>query len=112
MIKVIELINEKIIIAQIQILETEPKLCFRKAYVVNKIKNGIVLKEYPQYAQENSCLINSNNILTIYDPSEKLLKMYTDLVTEIYIDIADGEDDSAISILNAFYDLEDSEEIE
>lgn len=109
MIKVVELVNEKIIIAQVQILEEEPRVCLRKSYVAVKIKNGTTLKEYPYYAQENSCLINSSNILTIYDPSEKLLKMYTDLVTEIYIDLADSEDEDASAILRAFYDEDEIE---
>jgi hypothetical protein len=84
----------------------------RKSYTINKLKNGIVLKEYPLYADTNSFIFDSSNILTIYSPSDKIIEMYTELVTEIYIEDSIVDEDDATAILNTLFDDDDNDEID
>lgn len=72
---VIELINNKIIIADIEELDEEPS-CFLKN--CREIIHGkeIELKKWPRYTDETDTLIYSNRIVTISTPSEEIAALY------------------------------------
>lgn len=38
-----------------------------------------VMEKFPRYASENECLMYATEILTMFDPDEKILKLYNEL---------------------------------
>jgi hypothetical protein len=65
--------NGTYLIAKYEELDEEPSCYLTNCY---KIKNEDELEEFPQYSFERDCLLNSSELLTIFEPNEKILELY------------------------------------
>ena len=73
---VIELINQKIVVADIEELDEEPS-CFLKNCREIIDNDGIItFRKWPMYTDETDTLIYSNRIITISTPSDEVASLY------------------------------------
>lgn len=61
------------LIGTYQELDIEPKIYLSKCY---EIING-EFQKFPQYMDDNSCLLNTDLMVTIGEPSSEILKKYS-----------------------------------
>ena len=67
--------SETILVAQTEQLEYEPKVHLINPHVVSGTTN-VVLKPWPSYTDDTHILFNSESLLTVCDPSEKVRAAY------------------------------------
>lgn len=73
---VIELINDKIIVADIEELGEEPSCFLKNSRELIDIDGIITFKKWPMYTDETDTLIYSNRIVTISTPSDEVASLY------------------------------------
>lgn len=59
-----------------QELDIEPKIFLSNCYSISDDQ----LEKFPKYMNDNSCLLNTNLVVTIGEPSEEILKKYKSIV--------------------------------
>ena len=73
---VIELINEKIVVADIEELGEEPSCFLKNCREIIDIDGTITFRKWPMYTDETDTLIYSNRIITISTPSDEIASLY------------------------------------
>ena len=73
---VMELINNKIIIADVEELDEEPSCYLKNCREIIDIDGTITFRKWPMYTDETDTLIYSNRIVTISTPSEEVSTLY------------------------------------
>lgn len=63
------------LIGNYQELDIEPKIFLSNCY---EIIDG-EMQKFPKYTNDNSCLLNTDLVITIGDPSDQILKKFTSL---------------------------------
>ena len=72
-LNVIELINGKIIVADVEELDEEPS-CYMKN--CREVVNDTELIKWPKYTDEVSVLIYANRIITMSEPTDTMTELY------------------------------------
>jgi len=73
---VIELINEKIVVADIEELDEEPSCFLKNCREIIDTDGTITFRKWPMYTDETDTLIYSNRIITISTPSDEVESLY------------------------------------
>tara|TARA_B100000902_G_C27266813_1_gene893997 strand:- start:549 stop:800 length:252 start_codon:yes stop_codon:yes gene_type:complete len=73
---VIELINNKIIVSDIEELDEEPSCFLKNSREIIDNDGTITFKKWPMYTDETDTLIYSNRIVTISTPSDEVASLY------------------------------------
>ena len=77
---VIELINNKIIVADVEELDEEPSCFLKNCREIIDTDGTISFRKWPQYTDETDTLIYSNRIVTISIPSEEVTSQYKKVI--------------------------------
>ena len=77
---VIELINNKIIVADVEELDEEPSCFLKNCREIIDTDGTISFRKWPQYTDETDTLIYSNRIVTISTPSEEVTSQYKKVI--------------------------------
>ena len=77
---VIELINNKIIVADVEGLDEEPSCFLKNCREIIDTDGTISFRKWPQYTDETDTLIYSNRIVTISTPSEEVTSQYKKVI--------------------------------
>lgn len=77
---VIELINNKIIVADVEELDEEPSCFLKNCREIIDTDGTISFRKWPQYTDETDTLIYSNRIVTISTPSEEITSQYKKVI--------------------------------
>jgi len=73
---VMELINNKFIIADVEELDEEPSCYLKNCREIIDTDGTITFRKWPMYTDETDTLIYSNRIVTISTPSEEVATLY------------------------------------
>ncbi len=73
---VLELINNKIIVADVEELDEEPSCFLKNCRQIIDLDGSLTLKKWPLYTDETDTLIYSNRIVSISTPSDELANLY------------------------------------
>jgi len=73
---VIELINNKLIVADVEELDEEPSCFLKNCREIIETDGTITFRKWPMYTDETDTLIYSNRIVTISTPSEEVATLY------------------------------------
>ena len=77
---VIELINNKIIVADVEELDEEPSCFLKNCREIIDTDGTISFRKWLQYTDETDTLIYSNRIVTISTPSEEVTSQYKKVI--------------------------------
>jgi hypothetical protein len=73
---VIELINDKIIIADVEELDEEPSCFLKNCREIIDVDGTITFRKWPLYTDESDTLIYSKRIISISTPSDEVASLY------------------------------------
>lgn len=73
---VIELINNKVVVADVEELDEEPSCFLKNCREIIDIDDTISFRKWPQYTDETDTLIYSNRIVSISTPSDEVASLY------------------------------------
>jgi hypothetical protein len=73
---VIELINDKIIIADVEELDEEPSCFLKNCREILDVDGTITFRKWPLYTDESDTLIYSKRIISISTPSDEVASLY------------------------------------
>jgi small nuclear ribonucleoprotein (snRNP)-like protein len=73
---VIELINNKIVVADVEELDEEPSCFLKNCREIIDIDGTMTFKKWPLYTDETDTLIYSNRIVSISTPSDEVANLY------------------------------------
>ncbi len=73
---VIELINNKVVVADVEELDEEPSCFLKNCREIIDIDGTISFRKWPQYTDETDTLIYSNRIVSISSPSDEVESLY------------------------------------
>jgi len=73
---VIELINNKVVVADVEELDEEPSCFLKNCREIIDIDGTISFRKWPQYTDETDTLIYSNRIVSISSPSDEVASLY------------------------------------
>lgn len=74
-VSLIILKSETVLVAQTEQLEYEPRCVLKQPYAVSGSTN-VALKPWPAYTDDQHILLHSDSLLTVCEPSDKVLKAY------------------------------------
>jgi hypothetical protein len=73
---VIELINDKIIVADVEELDEEPSCFLKNCREIIDVDGTITFRKWPLYTDESDTLIYSKRIISISTPSDEVASLY------------------------------------
>lgn len=73
---VLELINNKIIVADVEELDEEPSCFLKNCREIIDVDGTITFRKWPLYTDETDTLIYSKRIISISTPSDEVANLY------------------------------------
>ena len=73
---VIELVNNKVVVADVEELDEEPSCFLKNCREIIDIDGTITFRKWPLYTDETDTLIYSNRIVSISTPSGEVSNLY------------------------------------
>lgn len=73
---VIELINNKIVVADVEELDEEPSCFLKNCREIIDVDGTITFRKWPLYTDETDTLIYSKRIISISTPSDEVANLY------------------------------------
>jgi|TARA_Y100000289_G_scaffold8520_1_gene7578 small nuclear ribonucleoprotein (snRNP)-like protein len=73
---VIELVNNKVVVADVEELDEEPSCFLKNCREIIDIDGTITFRKWPLYTDETDTLIYSNRIVSISTPSDEVSNLY------------------------------------
>lgn len=77
---VIELVNNKVIIADVEELDEEPSCFLKNCREIIDTDGTITFRKWPLYTDETDTLIYSNRIVSISTPSDEVANLYKKII--------------------------------
>lgn len=77
---VIELINNKVVIADVEELDEEPSCFLKNCREIIDTDGTISFRKWPLYTDETDTLIYSNRIVSISTPSDEVANLYKKVI--------------------------------
>ena len=77
---VIELINNKVVVADVEELDEEPSCFLKNCREIIDIDGTITFRKWPLYTDETDTLIYSNRIVSISTPSDEVANLYKKVI--------------------------------
>ena len=77
---VIELINNKVVVADVEELDEEPSCFLKNCREIIDIDGTITFRKWPLYTDETDTLIYSNRIVSISTPSDEVSNLYKKVI--------------------------------
>ena len=77
---VIELVNNKIVVADVEELDEEPSCFLKNCREIIDIDGTITFRKWPLYTDETDTLIYSNRIVSISTPSDEVSNLYKKVI--------------------------------
>jgi len=77
---VLELINNKIIVADVEELDEEPSCFLKNCREIIDVDGTITFRKWPLYTDETDTLIYSKRIISISTPSDEVANLYKKVI--------------------------------
>lgn len=77
---VIELINNKVVVADVEELDEEPSCFLKNCREIIDTDGTISFRKWPLYTDETDTLIYSNRIVSISTPSDEVANLYKKVI--------------------------------
>ena len=77
---VIELVNNKIVVADVEELDEEPSCFLKNCREIIDTDGTITFRKWPLYTDETDTLIYSNRIVSISTPSDEVANLYKKVI--------------------------------
>jgi hypothetical protein len=85
-VALVQLVNNSYVICDLELLEEEPCYYMKNAYEIKEDPllgfNGVQLVKYPKYTEDEGCLMHTEKIITMVDPSPKIVESYMKVIGE------------------------------
>ena len=84
-VAVLQLINDRYIICDLEMLEEEPCYYLKNSYEVidnGYPKNDVKFVKYPKFTEDEGCLMHTDKIITMIDPEPRIIELYMKVIGE------------------------------
>jgi hypothetical protein len=83
-VALVQLVNNSYVICDLELLEEEPCYYLKNAYEVNEsdLNNEVYFTKYPKYTEDEGCLMHTEKIITMIDPSPRIVEKYMKVIGE------------------------------
>lgn len=82
-VALVQLINSDYVVCDLELLEEEPCYYMKNAYVIKNNEFGeLRFKKYPEFTDDEGCLMHTDKIITMVDPKPSVVEEYMKVIGE------------------------------
>lgn len=82
-VALIQLINSNYVVCDLELLEEEPCYYMKNAYTIKYNEFGeLKFKKYPEFTDDEGCLMHTDKIITMVDPKPSLVEEYMKVISD------------------------------
>lgn len=80
-IALVQLVNNSYVICDLELLEEEPCYYLKNAYEIKEsASDEVEFVRYPKFTDDEGCLMHTEKIITMIDPSPRIVESYMKVI--------------------------------